>query len=105
MADLVLGPVTIGNTVTLVCTFRDSADVAAAPSGDVTLEIYGPDGLQIGEDVTIANGDAVSTGRYEYDYVVPDVERFFDYRYSATVDGNVEVGRARVKVSDLTQEE
>lgn len=103
MADLVLGPVTVGNTVTLVCTFRDSADVATAPTGDVTLEIYGPDGLQIGTDVTILNGAAVSTGKYEHKYVVPDVERFFDYRYSATVDGTVEVGRARVKVSPLTQ--
>lgn len=104
MADLVLGPVTVGNTVTLTCTFRDSASTATAPDDDVTLQIYGPDGSQIGTDITIPLADAVATGAFEYDYVVPNVERFFDYAYSATIDGTTERGRARVKVSTLTQE-
>jgi len=91
---------TKGNSVTLQVVFRDANNDAVDPDGDVTVRILDPDDTVL-STATIPLGEKTATGTFEHTITVPDQDTF-DYEFSATVGGNVELGRRRVKVSTRT---
>lgn len=94
-----------GNTVTLTFVFVDGGGDPVNPAGAVTVRIYDASGRQVGEDATIPVEDALSTGTFEYPYLVPGArpqpqEAYFDYEASAEMpDGTVQTGRRREPIA------
>ena len=85
--------ITIGDTVRLKAEFKNWIGVLESPE-DVKLKIYRNRNELI---ETIVDITPVSTGKYQYDYTIPDdASRRMYFEYSGTFEGKPIVGRMKI---------
>lgn len=84
MADIF---VAIGDTIKLDCEFKNFAGQYADPT-DITLKLYDEKQRQIGITIDIISTYKISTGIYEYPYVVPGGYENITYEYSGILESN-----------------
>ncbi len=82
----------IGNTVRLKAEFKDFNGEYVSPE-NVILRIYDGYRKQIGEDIPVS---PIAVGKYQYDYVIPDVVGTLYFEYVGTIGGLPILGRAAV---------
>ena len=80
----------IGNTVRLKAEFRDFNGEHVSPE-NVTLRIYDGCKKQVSEDIPVSPSDV---GKYQYDYVIPDVIGPLYFEFVGTLEGLPILGRA-----------
>ena len=83
------------NTVRLKAEFKTFDDEYADPIG-ITLKIYDKLKEQIGETISISTVQRVSTGIYEYDYLLPLDYTSIVYEFSGTLNGEIITGRSSI---------
>ena len=79
----------VGNTVRLKAEFRDFNGEYVSPD-NVILRIYDGYKKQVGEDIPVLPSDV---GKYQYDYVIPDVIGPLYFEFSGEIDGKPILGR------------
>jgi hypothetical protein len=82
----------IGSTIRLRAEFKTFDGNFVDPSS-ITLKIYDSKKKQIGSNIPIGLEYRISTGIYEYDYIVPDGIGDLYYEFSGIVYDSPVVGR------------
>jgi len=82
----------IGNTVRLKAEFKDFNGEHVSPE-NVVLRIYNGYKQQVGEDIPVLPSDV---GKYQYDYVLPDIIGPLYFEFVGTIGGLPIVGRAAI---------
>ncbi len=80
----------VGNTVRLKAEFRDFNGEHVSPD-NVILRIYDGYKKQVSEDIPVL---PTSLGKYQYDYVIPDVIGPLYFEFVGTIGGLPILGRA-----------
>ena len=82
----------IGNTVRLKAEFKDFNGEHVSPE-NVNLRIYDGYKKQVGEDIPVLPSDV---GKYQYDYVIPDVIGPLYFEFVGTIGELPILGRATI---------
>jgi len=82
----------IGDTIRLKAEFKDFNGEHVSPE-NVYLRIYDGYKKQVGEDILVLPSDV---GKYQYDYVIPDVIGPLYFEFVGTLEGLPILGRATI---------
>ncbi len=82
----------IGNTVRLKAEFKDFNGEYVSPE-NVILRIYDVYKKQVGEDIPVSPS---GVGKYQYDYVIPDIAGTLYFEFVGTIGGLPILGRATI---------
>lgn len=72
-----------GNTIRLRREFVDFSGAAYDPT-DISLKLYTPEKVQIGETIAVGAGDKVGTGVYEVEVTLPTGHEMIVYEFAGT---------------------
>lgn len=61
----------IGDTIKLHVEFKSFANAYIDPN-PITFKVFDYDEVQIGSTINITSSNKISTGIYEYDYIIPN---------------------------------
>jgi hypothetical protein len=85
----------IGNTIKLRAEFKDYEGNLCDPDS-VELRILDNMKRQLGDTMIVSTIYRVSTGIYEYPFVVPDGAGQLTYEFRGTIEGNPAIGRGTI---------
>jgi hypothetical protein len=86
-----------GDTVKLKCDFKSWLGEYTDPDS-ITLKIYDVNKTQVGATINLTAANKTDTGKYEYEYVVPDSYPQLIFEYRGVIDGNPILGRQLITV-------
>jgi hypothetical protein len=76
----------VGDTVTLHVEFRNFKN-ELVDADEITLIIYDSNKKAISDPITITSDHKISTGIYEYNYVIPEGYNFLYYKFLGNPEG------------------
>jgi hypothetical protein len=83
----------IGNTIRLHASFYNFSEVLTDPTS-ITLKFFDQRRNQVGTDITIGIGEKISTGVYEYDYTIPNINsNALIYEFKGIIGGFASLSR------------
>jgi len=86
----------IYNTLRLKAEFKTFDDEYGNPTG-ITLRVYDTHRIQIGDTIDIGDSEKLSTGIYQYDYLLPVGYTAVVYEFSGVLEDEIITGRSTIK--------